>query len=378
MAFLAPIRVQALPVAKVSSRPWACSLHATETPSARIAELKPRSAVSKTQPSWTGDTLLSRLVNVLIATPFLYHFMKLGARRTMIRTAEKNGVPWRERVSELSALFPQTDRESVLDSIRDDTLDYPDYYLSPFHAYDDGNLGWLQAFEVGSATRCMSIRSFGTELQAPGAVEAYERMKSRFFETVIEHAPKGWLRRPGMTVVDVGCGVGLSTRDNARRLVAHGVDLARVEGIDASPHFIAVAMKDTLAAGVDHTNVEHLVSFRHALGEHTKLDSDSIDWFSLQLVAHELPAHATRSIFQEAFRVLKPDSVFTLFDQDAKSLAMQKITPVTFTLMKSTEPFIDQFYSMDIVKELRDVGFVNVSISQTDPRHCTVVATKPC
>lgn len=303
--------------------------------------------------------------------------MKLGARRTLIRTAERKGVPWRDRAVELSALIPEADRESRLGSVRDSTLQYPPYYLNPFHAYDTGNLGWLQAFEAGSATRCMAMRVYSKQSPHLSPADAFDEMQGSYFAAVVRAAPPAWVDRPRFSAVDVGCGVGISTRDNARRLLARGVDVARVEGLDASPYFITVAAEDTLPAGCDTTDVENLVAFRHALGERTGLCDASVDWFSLQLMAHELPAYATREIMNEAFRVLKPQSVFSLFDNDPMSRELQNLSPVLFTLMKSTEPFLDQFYTLDLVHELEQIGFVNVSLSQTDPRHRTIVATKP-
>ena len=56
---------------------------------------------TKLKPDWTGDALLSRLVNLAIQTPALYALMKRQARRVLIKTAEKNGVPWRQTCLDL-------------------------------------------------------------------------------------------------------------------------------------------------------------------------------------------------------------------------------------------------------------------------------------
>jgi hypothetical protein len=44
--------------------------------------------------------------------------------------------------------------------------------------------------------------------------------------------------------------------------------------------------------------------------------------------------------------------------------------------MKSTEPFLDEYYMLDL-EEMRKVGFVNVCSVLIDPRHRTVTATVP-
>ena len=49
---------------------------------------------------------------------------------------------------------------ALKEELEDKTLQYPDYYLKAFHAYEEGNLNWLAAFEVESATLSMALRTF--------------------------------------------------------------------------------------------------------------------------------------------------------------------------------------------------------------------------
>ena len=44
-----------------------------------------------TRPKWASGGLLSDFVNLLISTKPIYNIMKIGARNTLISTAEKNG-----------------------------------------------------------------------------------------------------------------------------------------------------------------------------------------------------------------------------------------------------------------------------------------------
>jgi len=45
--------------------------------------------------------------------------------------------------------------------------------------------------------------------------------------------------------------------------------------------------------------------------------------------------------------------------------------------MKSTEPFLDEYYLTDMDETLREAGFVNIKSILTDPRHVTLTATVP-
>lgn len=45
--------------------------------------------------------------------------------------------------------------------------------------------------------------------------------------------------------------------------------------------------------------------------------------------------------------------------------------------MKSTEPFLDEYYLTDLERVMKETGFANVQTVLTDPRHRTVTATVP-
>ena len=144
--------------------------------------------------------MLSRVVNAAIATPGLYDVMKLLARQTLISTvrgmrcspwrgvscaalrrvawqAEKNGIPWREEVKRFETdprFQARASRRRITTAsaraelvrwqqaeaarLTDARVTYPEYYLKPFHAYSEGNLNWLAAFEAESATYSMALR----------------------------------------------------------------------------------------------------------------------------------------------------------------------------------------------------------------------------
>ena len=44
---------------------------------------------------------------------------------------------------------------------------------------------------------------------------------------------------------------------------------------------------------------------------------------------------------------------------------------------KSTEPFSDEYFSLDIEALLQEIGFTAVETVASDPRHRTILATKP-
>src|SRR4028118_1068703 len=84
----------------------------------------------QSKPAWAGDDFLSRCVNLLIQTKPVYAVMKQQARQVLIKTAEKNGIPWRKHYEELVASGIQQQVPQVTNA----AVRYSDYYQVPFHA----------------------------------------------------------------------------------------------------------------------------------------------------------------------------------------------------------------------------------------------------
>ncbi|MDJ0589151.1 MAG: class I SAM-dependent methyltransferase [Pleurocapsa sp. MO_226.B13] len=315
-------------------------------------------STDKLKPDWAGEDLLSRFVNLLIKTKPIYSIMQRQARLVLIKTAEKNGIPWRDNYQELE----QSGATELLDSLTDRNLIYPDYYQVPFHAYDEGNLCWQAAFEAASATHSMGLRVWKDEDLT--WQEAQQRLRHSFYRVLEQYTPATITK-----VLDLGCSVGISTLELHRYFSQRQNTPINTIGLDLSPYMLAVA-KTT------DTN-EEISQWLHGLGESTKLASNSLDLVTLQFVIHELPRQATKEIFQEVLRILKPGGVIGIVDNNPASAVIQNLPPVLFTLMKSTEPWSDDYYTFDVEAALQEVGFDYQTTVASDPRHRTIVATKP-
>jgi ubiquinone/menaquinone biosynthesis C-methylase UbiE len=95
---------------------------------------------------------------------------------------------------------------------------------------------------------------------------------------------------------------------------------------------------------------------------------------SLFLICHELPQTATREIFAEAKRLLKPGGHIAIMDMNPDSEIYSQMAPYILTLLKSTEPYLDRYFTLDIAKELIAAGFKTPTITANTPRHRTVIA----
>ncbi|KAH6775395.1 hypothetical protein C2S52_012956 [Perilla frutescens var. hirtella] len=313
------------------------------------------------RPKWTGETPISRLVGALISFKPLYSVMKLGARQVLISTAEKTNIPWRDMTKEIL----ESDVYKEKDTIEDSSIVYPDYYLNPFHAYDEGNLSWLAAAEAEPATMSMVRRAIPN---ASSLEEANRIVRGNWLQAIENHHQQYSGNSKIGDILDIGCSVGVSTGFLAEKFAS-----AKVTGLDLSPYFLAVGQyKDK-----KRNQGKNTIRWIHGNGENTGLPSKSFDLVSIAYVMHECPERAIKNMVKEAFRLLRPGGTFAVTDNSPKSKILQELSPVLFTLMKSTEPFLDEYYLTDLEGVMKEAGFANVQTALTDPRHRTVTATVP-
>ncbi|KAF7146052.1 hypothetical protein RHSIM_Rhsim04G0074100 [Rhododendron simsii] len=330
----------------------------------------------------------------------------------MNSTAEKTNIPWREMTREIL----ESEVYKEMDSIQNSSIVYPDSwpilvidfasltpsaygrlsaealeirtylignlgsmfvfydlytclavidYLNPFHAYDEGNLSWLAAAEAEAATMSMVRRAIP---DASSLDEANQIVRGNWLNAIEQHHQQFSGNAMIENILDIGCSVGVSSRYLANKFPS-----AKVTGLDLSPYFLAVAQFKEKKS----TPRKNPISWVHANGEDTRLPAQSFDIVSIAYVLHECPARAILNLVKEAFRLLRPGGTFAVTDNSPKSKILQELSPVLFTLMKSTEPFLDEYYLTDLEGKMKEAGFVNIQTILTDPRHRTVTGTVP-
>ena len=175
-----------------------------------------------------GGGVVTDLVNMAISNKMLYGLMKIGAKRELKSTAEARGIAWDGNIADLQGQMqvrrigvfdvqygsqirtcvptrasmhaPAQVLEQIKAELEDNSIQYPEYYLKPFHAYEkvsccvmpgaecktvidnpsglspahccvtQGNLDWMAAFEVEPATQSMYVRCWKEEKTLTPAV----------------------------------------------------------------------------------------------------------------------------------------------------------------------------------------------------------------
>ncbi|MGD1712622.1 class I SAM-dependent methyltransferase [Dapis sp. BLCC M172] len=293
------------------------------------------------------QNLATKLVNGILSIKPLANFAKTQARKMIIKRAEKIGVPWRKQAKELSERNWNREWEEV----NNPNLTYPEYYLTSFHAYEKGNMSWQAATEVEVASLAVHAGIWREE-----GIGGDARLRNSFLDIL-----KAEISTP-KNVLDLGCSVGLNTFPLQKVFPE-----AKFTGVDLSPYFLAVGLYRSQQQNLD-------INWVHAPAEATGLPDDSFDLVSICLVCHELPQFATRKIFREVRRLLRSNGSIAIMDMNPKSEVYATMAPHIFTLLKSTEPYLDEYFSLDIEKELVNAGFLAPKIVCNTHRHRTIIA----
>ena len=311
------------------------------------------------------NAVASSLINGLLSIKPLANFAKNRARSMMMDRAETIGVYWREEAKALRArdeatgeMSPQWEQE--LAAIANPDLTYPPYYTSSFHAYDEGNLGWLPALEVDVAARAVHARIWPDGDERAG-IQGDPMLRASYHQAlkeIIDITPQD--------IVDLGASTGRSTF-----ALQTAFPTARLTAVDLSPYFLAVAQYTE-----NQSNPTNPIYWVHAAAEETGLPADSADLVSACLVFHELPASAARDIVAEAYRLVRPGGYFAIMDMNPRSEVYAKLPPYILTLLKSTEPYLDQYFALDMDELFQTAGFASPQIVANSPRHRTIVGQK--
>lgn len=317
-----------------------------------------------------GNPLLIGIVETLFKFPPLFNAIAMKARKQIVDRGAKMGLNFAGEIESLKEI----DWEARMLEMVDQSVKTPEYYLAPFHAYPEGNLTFDAALEVTVAAKSVHATVMspdGNDLDPNGDAKLRASYSQCMKELLLELDARKQIRE----ILDVGCATGLSSLELIRSFPG-----ARVTGIDLSPHMLTVGKYLQERRNEESTSAQspEPLQFVHALAEDTKLPSESFDLISICLVCHELPEKASRAIFQEAFRLLRPHGALAIMEMNPSSSAFRKVlsNPIPYVVFKSTEPYLLEYIGMDIHGALRDAGFLISRQLENSPRHRTCVALK--
>ena len=237
----------------------------------------------------------------------------------------------------------------------DKTVEFPEYYLKDFHAYDGGNLNPVAAKELHAANDAIFFHHFKDK----SGKETSEIIRSDFTKNTLEYSRRyagkrayvyDFQAKPPTFVLDLGCGVGVSTG-----YLQNSLPDSFVLGMDLSPFFL------------NETEGFGRMYFMHRDIAKTSIMDHSVDLISISYVLHELPLNETLKILRECHRILRPGGVLAVLDMDPKIKASSRILQIIFDI---TEPFLSEYieFCRSRVTYLESCGFKGVHFSETMPK----------
>ena len=286
---------------------------------------------------------------------------KDAARGWFFHRAEERGIGWSRSVARFQA--QQADLEHLFDEIADPNLEYPAYYTLPFHGYDEGNLSWLAAHELEAATQSMCLGYYGLSWQDSQEMyrgAARDTIKEYWHSVCGDQYDEDGAAELPESILDIGCSGGFSTHEMSKSFPG-----AKVTGMDLSPYFLSVAK---------FTYPEH--NLVHGMAEEIGMPDNSFDMVAFNFLLHELPLDVSRRALREAARVLRPGGLVAVLDVDPRRLL--ELPPLRRWAFQVTEPWCKdgEYYSLNLEKELVDVGFDQVRFMSNDPVNALVFARK--
>lgn len=378
--------------------------HWSNTPSTR---LRLASTTEETQSTTSGSYaprtgLAQSLLNFALESPLWKYVLVPQARKTMIDTAEANGIEWRQAKEWIESQQKKQRGGGTLSPL-DPPVSYPSYYQQgAFHAYDQGNLCWDAALEQEIASRAVGARNFPQFGQ-----EGDLAFRQSFWRGMLKAGaklPTSKTSEP-IVAVDMGCGTGLSSRTLATtEFVVEGGNqkcyIDKVIGLDLSPYYIEVgktllslaplagmtqqssdtAIKNDAWINPIEERAKDTVELRVANIEDTGIESNSVDIVQILFVLHELPAPNAANVIKEAHRIVKPGGQVWMGEMDfqAPAYAAQRANALLFSLIRATEPYLDEYADgfVAAVKSTVEAFFEKVVWTAATGRHYAVVATK--
>ena len=111
------------------------------------------------------------------------------------------------------------------------------------------------------------------------------------------------------------------------------------------------------------------MTFSQRNAEHTGYADESFDLVFSRILLHETCEAATRAIFAECHRLLRPGGI--MFHSDAPQF--DELDPYDQSLRDwdinfNAEPFMDGYYAMNLEEEFGRAGFLREPCSASSPR----------
>lgn len=279
--------------------------------------------------------------------------LKEQARRWFINRAILKGIDWEKLTDYYKIPTNFAELEELKSKLEDTTVKYPEYFLKPFHGYDEGNMNWLAAQENEAASLSMCANYW----KGVCALDSERWVRYNVSKNIKSYIRNTELYDSLESILDVGCSGGISTE----YLKKGFPQVSNIYGLDLSPYFVSVG---AFRSEKQNANIEYV----HANAEKTPFSENTFDLIVCNFLFHEVPPKATQIILDEMMRILTPGGVLAVVDLDPKVLRDDALlSQFRKWAFEVTEPHIYNYYESDMIKYLEEGGFQDVVKKSNDP-----------
>lgn len=217
------------------------------------------------------------------------------------------------------------------------SIEYPSYYLQPFHSVLGG---WLS-----------EMAAMGNRVAMEAVLENAHPQKSLGVRDEIAQL----FPEEAHHILDLGAGIGDDAAIIARRLPS-----ATVTAWEASPFMIIVGR-------LCHQDLSNL-HWQHGLVEKTELPDNSVDAINMTYLLHECPDEVKQAVLAECWRILAPGGLLVVTDSLPGDLHSYR---------GFFEPYKEQWLKIDPDTLLQQASFTNIKAYQFAYSTWTRVSEKP-
>lgn len=148
------------------------------------------------------------MLDILLGIPFIHDFLFGIYRKQVVEKSVRMGLDWNGFLDELKESLPEL--ESIAKRLQNPSLNIPNYYFAPIHAYSNGNLCWESAMEEDLWSKMMIAPLYND------ALDGDVQMRQQWLTITNRAISKAQIAPKFAT--DLGCGTGTILYFSLRKL----------------------------------------------------------------------------------------------------------------------------------------------------------------
>lgn len=277
-------------------------------------------------------------------------------REKYVSVQRKKGIKFEE-----TKMFWKSKKSKLIknkQAIQNKSINYPAYFTSSIHTYENGHLNWCQAYQTMCHMQSSALMSV-KDIKKDESFQCSPEEAYAIYKTYIADNLMNEMQNMNITeIADLGCGTGEITQ-----MLAVNYPQAFITGVDMSPNYLSI--------GIYKYSESMNMQWLHANIEYTEIDQESFDVVVISYVFHEMIPEAIQGTIHEAYRILKPNGKVIVVDMDPEKI------PSFPSTIDISEPHLKLYRTVNILDFFRNAGFIKYERKHMHQMSSLFVGIKP-